>query len=57
MIRRWLVRHRDRAMRRWLIAKGLADHRWVRSTDAARARRRLRLWDILLDAWTLNGTR
>jgi hypothetical protein len=47
----WLTARREAAGREWLQARG---------TNVARirhARRRLTLWDWLLDAWTLRGTR
>lgn len=63
MIRRWLVRGRERAGREWLQcareARLLAPTPLSTNAYAAvrRARRRLRLWDALLDLWTANGTR
>lgn len=63
MITAWLTRRREAAAARWLeesrIARLLAaDPIGVHAQHHARiARRRLRRWDRLLDAWTQNGRR
>lgn len=66
MIEKWLVARREAALEEWDRLARLAVagpvRRFVSEIEQAQwrvrgARRRLRLWDLLLDAWTLNGRR
>lgn len=52
-----LVARRESALRAWEERAARDRSRWVTSTQTARLRRRLRLWDFLLDTWTLRGRR
>lgn len=51
MIRGWIVARREAAAAEWHRAACI-NVQW-----GQRARRRLQLWDLILDAWTLNGRR
>ena len=51
MFRQWLVARREAAVEEWQRARRV-NVQW-----GQRARRRLRLWDLLLDTVTLNGRR
>lgn len=51
MFTRWLIARRDAAAERWAHASI-----WCEPHTAS-ARRRLRFWDLLVDAVTLNGRR
>lgn len=54
-----LIRHRDAAAEAWLDEQGhiQATAPWAQAARIQRARRRLTLWDTLLDAWTRHGRR
>lgn len=52
-----LVARREAAVSEWTRSAARDRTRWVTSTETTRARRRLRLWDTLLDLWTLRGRR
>lgn len=63
MITRWLTRHREAALHRWarearlatLLYHGPSGH--AARLCARAARRRLEVWDTLLDLWTNKGSR
>lgn len=60
-LRRWvparLVARREAALSTWGTSAAHDRTHRVTSNQTAPARRRLRLWDTLLDLWTLRGRR
>ncbi|MCT1363955.1 hypothetical protein [Microbacterium sp. p3-SID131] len=52
-----LVARREAALSEWGRSAAHDRTHPATSTETTRARRRLRLWDTLLDLWTLRGRR
>ncbi|SDR72144.1 hypothetical protein SAMN04489809_0075 [Microbacterium paraoxydans] len=52
-----LVAHREAALSGWCRSAAHDRTHPVTSTETRRARRRLRLWDTLLDLWSFRGRR